>query len=193
MGSTGDTPGIIGQYTLLFIDEHTKNDDPWQRNYGQPPKNLQEVLVSRSYPLVNFRSLISEKSAPDLLKSHGFGVVKHHSPFIDRLNSVDDELAEQAISQVYLPEIQQLVKDTLGARRVIIVAGSLRQGKRAPGEFKFPSGLRQVKDVVVEGNSKQRNGNQEQSNDMVSPKHKLTKQSILLLGARKSIVYKHEA
>jgi hypothetical protein len=61
MGSTGDTPGISGQYTLPFIDEHTKNDDPWQLNYGQPPKNLQEVLVTRSYPLVNIRSLLSEK------------------------------------------------------------------------------------------------------------------------------------
>jgi hypothetical protein len=48
-------------------------------------------------------------------------VVKHHSPFIDRLNNVDDKLAEQAISEVYYPEIQQLAKDTLGARRVIIV------------------------------------------------------------------------
>lgn len=193
MGSIGDTAGVVGQYMLPFIDERTKNDDPWQRNYGQPPKTLQEVLVSRSYPLVDIRSLLPGEPAVNLLKSHGFGVVKQHSPFIDQLNNVDGELAEQAISEVYHPEIKQLVMDTLGARNVIVLAGSLRQGRRAPEEFKFPPGLRQVKDALVKENNKQSDSNQDSTNSTEAPKHKLAKQSNLNLGARKFSVHNHEA
>ena len=120
MGSTGDTPVVVGQYMLPLIDDQTENDHPWQRNYGQPPRTLGANLVPRSYPLVDIRTLLPENSATELLKSHGFGVVKHHSPFIDQLNKVDEELAEQAIREVYHPEIERLVKDTLGAKRVVV-------------------------------------------------------------------------
>lgn len=184
MGSIGDPAPVIGQYMLPFIDEHTKNDDPWQRNYGQPPKTLQANLVPRSYPLVDIRSLLPASSATDLLKSHGFGVVKHHSPFIDQVREVDSQLEEKDMTEKYYPEMEQLVKDTLGAKRVITMNAAMRQGKRAPEVFKFPVGIQQIKDAVAAEDKAQNPNNVKTSNTDEAKKAKLAKQAGLMLGAR---------
>lgn len=166
---------------------------PGNEIYGQPPKTLQAQLVPRSYRLIDIRSMLPENSAADLLKCHGFGVVKHHSPFIDQLSNADGELAEQAIRELYHPEIEQLVKDTVGAKRVVVTGGALRQGERAPEEFKMPSGLRAIKDAMAKDENKQSKANQEHANAAEGSKHKLAGQSNLTLGARTLPLYSPEA
>ena len=193
MGSMGDVTPLVGQYMLPFITENTVNDDPWQRNYGQPPKTLQADLVPRSYPLIDIRSMLSENSAADLLKSHGFGVVNHRSPFIDQLNNADGEFAEQAIKELYHPEIEQLVKDTVGAKHVVVMGGALRQGKRAPEEFKMPSGFRSIKDAMAKDENNQSKANQQDNKAADTSKHKLAGQSNLTLGARTLALHNPEA
>jgi hypothetical protein len=185
MVSHGETPAVIGQYMLPFIHEDSKNNDPWQRNYGQPPTTVTSDLVARSYPLIDARSLLGYNSTTDLLRSHGFGVVKHRSAFVDKLYNDDGELADQAIKELYYPEIEQLVKDTIGAKQVIIMSAAVRQGKRAPEEFKAPTGLRGIKQVVADEESNPSTGDQEPTKREDITKQKLSKQSNLALAARK--------
>ena len=82
MGSIGESAPVMGQYMHPLITEDTTNGDPWQRNYSAPP--ALKPLVPRSYPLIDIRPLLSkpEYSPLNLLKSHGFGVVKHQSTFL---------------------------------------------------------------------------------------------------------------
>ena len=184
MGSIGETAVVVGQYMLPFIDKDSKNNDPWERNYGQPPTTVTSDLVPRSYALIDARSLLGYNSTTELLKSHGFGVAKHHSAFIDKLHSEDGELADQAIRELYYPEIEQLVKDTIGAKCVIVMNAAVRQGKRAPEQFKFPTGLRGIKEVLADKDSNAGTGNQEQVKREEVTKQKLAKQSNLALAAR---------
>ena len=172
MGSIADTPAVTGQYMLPFIHEGSKNNDPWQRNYGQPPTTITSDLVPRNYPLIDARSVLGYNSTTDLLKSHGFGVVKHHSAFIDKLHSQDGELADQAIKELYYPEIEELVKDTIGAKQVVIMSAAVRQGKRAPEEFKAPTGLRGIKQVVADEDSTTSTGDQEPTKREDEPSRK---------------------
>jgi hypothetical protein len=188
MGSIGETPAVIGQYMLPFIHEDSKNNDPWQRNYGQPPTTITSDLVPRSYPLIDARSLLGYNSTTDLLKSHGFGVVKHRSALIDKLHGEDGELADHAIKELYYPEIEQLVKDTIGAKRVIVMNAAIRQGKRAPEEFKAPTGLRGIRQVMADQGSKPSTGDQEPTKREDVTKQKLSKQSNLALAARKYLL-----
>lgn len=71
MGSMLDTR-LIGQFMHPLIDVDTKNDDPWQRNYFQPPQL--KNLVPRTYPLIDIRPSVSDPNyvPAELLKSHGF-------------------------------------------------------------------------------------------------------------------------
>lgn len=185
MGSIGESAPIVGQFMLPFIKEDSKNNDPWQRNYGQPPTTITSDLVPRDYPLIDARSVLGYNSTTDLLQSHGFGVVKHHSAFIDKLHSSDGELPDQAIEQMYYPEMEQLVKDTIGAKRVVIMNSSVRQGTRTPGEFKIPTGLRKIQEVMAEEGSESVNGKEEQLKPEELTKQKLSKQSKMNLAARK--------
>lgn len=126
---------VEGEYMHPVIDHSTKNSDPWQRNYFQPPpfKNL----VPRTAPLIDLRSILSSPGydANNLLKSHGFGVVKHQSKF---LHMLDKDEIEQWVTQVYHPEIRDLVLKATGAKRVFILASALRCGKPTPEEYKLP-------------------------------------------------------
>ncbi|KAK5997677.1 Gibberellin cluster GA4 desaturase [Cladobotryum mycophilum] len=143
MDSTKDTQ-IVGQYMHPVIDQTTKNEDPWRRNYFQPPpfKNL----VPRKFPLIDVRPLLSdpEYTPANLLKSHGFGVVTHRSALFEQ-PLVDGELDQQAVTDVYHPEIRELVKKTTGAKHVFITAGAFRRGKSAPEAYKLPVKLQAMK------------------------------------------------
>ena len=140
MGSA-EAPQLVGEFMYPLIDQDTENDDPWQRNYYQPPKL--KKLVPRTSPLIDIRPSVSAPNyvPTDLLKSHGFGVVKHSSAALANFHSQED-LAEQTIVDVYHPEITSLVTKTTGARHVFITATALRRGARSPQEFKLPTGLR---------------------------------------------------
>jgi hypothetical protein len=139
MGSMLDTQ-VIGQFMHPLIDADTKNYDPWQRNYFQPPQL--KNLVPRTYPLIDIRPSVSDPNyvPAELLKSHGFGVVKHNSALLAQILSPED-LTEQVVSKVYHPEIKDLVMKTTGAKQVFILATVFRRGKSAPEEFKMPTGL----------------------------------------------------
>jgi hypothetical protein len=139
MGSVGGAP-LEGQFMQPVINAETENDDPWKRNYFQPPQL--KKLVPRTYPLIDIRPTISDaKYAPaDLLQSHGFGVVRHKSALLEP-PYVGETPSETTLSEVYHPEIQELVKKTTGAQHVFIQATVQRRGKEAPAEYKLPTGL----------------------------------------------------
>lgn len=136
MGSFETTP-VVGEFTLPLINADTKNSDPWQRPYFIPP-NLGN-LVTRSFPLIDIRPIISDpKYDPqDLLKTHGFGVVKNASSFLTGRNK--DDLTEESIAAEYYPEIKELVMKTTGAKKVVVIRSGLRKGSAAPQEFKLPT------------------------------------------------------
>ena len=131
---------LVGEFMHPLIDQNTENDDPWQRNYYQPPQL--KKLVPRTFPLIDIRpSLSGPKYVPaDLLKSHGFGVVKHSSALLVQ-PCVQEDLNEQTVVEVYHPEIRDLVMKTTGAKHVVIMATVLRRGARAPQVYKMPTGL----------------------------------------------------
>ncbi|RFU29637.1 hypothetical protein B7463_g6718, partial [Scytalidium lignicola] len=140
MGSTEDVQPV-GQFTHPVIDHDTKNNDPWQRPYFIPPR--MGKLVPRSSPLIDIRPSISDpKYIPShLLKTHGFGVVKHSSVLFEP-PYVTQDLTAQTIAEVYYPEVRDLVKQTTGAKHVFMIGSVVRRGSRAPEEFKLPTGLR---------------------------------------------------
>jgi hypothetical protein len=137
MSSVGG-PQLIGQFMHPIIDSDTQNDDPWRRNYFQPPQF--KKLVPRNAPLIDIRPSVSEPNyLPDnLLKTHGFGIVKHRSTVI---SSDLEALGETNSVAAYHEEIQLLVKETTGAKEVFVLATVLRRGKRAPEAFTLPKGL----------------------------------------------------
>jgi hypothetical protein len=83
MGSVEISKQVVGTFMLPIIDQDTKNDDPWQRNYYQPPQL--KKFAPRAFPLIDVRPSVSDpKYKPtDLLRSHGFGVVKHSSALFE--------------------------------------------------------------------------------------------------------------
>lgn len=139
MGSPEGTQ-VLGQFMHPLIDQDTKNDDPWHRNYYQPPQL--KKLIPRTFPLTDIRPSVSElKYAPaDLLKSHGFGVVKHSSTLLQP-PYVQEDFTEQVVADVYHAEIRDLVMKITGANHVFILATVLRRGKLAPEAYKLPTGL----------------------------------------------------
>jgi hypothetical protein len=140
MGSIEDTP-VVGQFMLPLIDQDTKKDDPWQRNYYQPPQL--KKLVPRTFLLTDIRPYISDpKYLPvNLLKSHGFGIVKHSSVLLEP-SQVQEDLSQERIAEIYHPEIRDLVTKTTGAKHVFIQATVLRRGTSAPEAYKIPEGLK---------------------------------------------------
>lgn len=162
MGSVGAQQPIMGEFVHPVITPETKNSDPATRNYYAPP-NLGR-LVPRKYPLIDIRPLLEDPdySPMALLQSHGFGVVKNHSAFIDKLNNEDVD--QDLVADVYLPEIKDLVLKTTGAKWCFFSVSSLRQGKRAPEPFVIPDARAKLEDAKgTDGDTK--------------PKHKLAGQS----------------
>ena len=148
MGSL-DEPQVVGQYMHPVIDEQTRDDDPWQRNYFAPP--AMKNLVPRNYPLKDMRVLLADYSAADMLKSHGFGVVKHESGFLQQLSG---EITEDAIVDQYHPEIRKLVLETTGAKEMFISVSVFRRGKDKAEAFKLPTQVSTAKSAVTQAASK---------------------------------------
>jgi hypothetical protein len=125
---------------LPVIDQDTKNDDPWQRNYYQPPQL--KKFVPRTFPLIDVRPIVSDPEyiPADLLKSHGFGVIKHSSALFAPPYVQEGFENEQAVVEVYYPEIRDLVMKTTGAKHVFITHSIVRGG-RVSETFKLPTGL----------------------------------------------------
>lgn len=178
MGS-GKEASVIGEFTHPIIDEKTEEYDPWQRNYFQPPPLNR--LVQRKYPLIDVRPLLAnpDYKPDDLLKSHGFAIVKQHSAFLDQLNG---DVADDALTRTYTPEIEKLVRETLGAKTVFVMATVLRQGKSAPEPFKFPLGIKPISQAVSNDTPKG-NGEAETKPAAEVKPHKLATQSNLALAA----------
>ncbi|KAF7193060.1 Gibberellin cluster GA4 desaturase [Pseudocercospora fuligena] len=168
MGSIEEAkPPVIGEYMLPIITPSTSNGDPWQRNYFAPPQHLD--LVKRKYPLIDLRPILSQPdyTPESLLKSHGFGIVHHTSNFLSRLNQDSEEtIPEEALATEYYPEIEELVLQTTGAKKIFILASALRQGKSIPTEYISPTGLGKVSDATS-----------------ATGKHKLSSQKKLALAA----------
>lgn len=140
--ASADETQVMGEFMLPIIDDDIKNSDPWQRNYFVPPP-FSNNAVPRSFPLTDVRPLMSQSdyTPTGLLKSHGFGVVKHHSPTLDKLD-IESSDAEQTIVEKYHPEIKELVKKTTGAKTVFITASGYRRGQREPTKFAVPGELK---------------------------------------------------
>lgn len=166
MGSYGDGPPITtwGEFMHPVITAETTNGDAWQRNYNAPPPF--KPLVPRKYPLHDIRPWLAKTSPTDLLQSHGFGVVKHHSSFLDQL--AGDVLSEHAVAETYHPEIVDLVRKTTGCKDVFIIGSVFRQGKRAAEAYNLPTERRAISQAVDKGQQSQ---------------HKLAGQSKLQLAA----------
>ena len=145
---------VVGQFMHPLIDPDAKKDDPWQRNYFQPPQL--KKLVPRSFSLVDIRpSIANPKYDPaELLKSHGFGIFKHTSALLER-PYIQENLSEQTVAEVYHPEIQDLVRKATGAKHVFITATVVRRGKQAPEEYKLPVALRPVAEKNDIGESRE--------------------------------------
>jgi len=89
---------------------------------SEPPAGTQKqnfLDESHQVPIRNGRSLISYLS----LDRQGFLFLSHHSV----MNDFDDE---NEIRQVYYPEMEQLVKETTGAARVIAFDHNLRNDQK---------------------------------------------------------------
>lgn len=172
MGSIEEN--VVGEYFHAVICPDTENGDPWKRNYFAPPQHLE--LATRKYPLIDVRPLLEQKdySPAKLLQSHGFGVVKHQSQFLEQMQ--DGEIPESAVADTYYPEIEELVNKTTGAKKVFVMASALRQGKRAPSEYKSATGLKSVSEAV----NLSQTADQSQK---TPPQHKLAKQSKIVLAA----------
>jgi hypothetical protein len=128
----------VGQFMHPVIDQDMANDNPWQRNYFQPPKL--KKLVPRTFTLIDMRPFVSDVPT-DLLKSHGFGVIKHHSAILGPPYNLKD-LTKETVAEVYYPEIQTLVKKATGANHVFVIASVVRRGTSSPEAFKLPVGLK---------------------------------------------------
>jgi hypothetical protein len=130
-----------GKLMLPVIDEDVKKSDPWKRNYHQPPPF--RTLVPRLFPLIDLRPRLEDpKYRPvDMLRDYGFGVVKHKSaalfePFPQR----DGEAADTVRLDLYYPEMEDVVRETTGARYVF-VTHSIYRGGIAPEKYEIPKGL----------------------------------------------------
>lgn len=156
MASTTGTK-VTGQYMHPVIDQDTQNDDPWQRNYFAPPQF--KNLVPRTYPLANIRPSLSrlEYTPADMLKSHGFGVVKQKSAALQKL-FIDGGVSEHALIELYHPEIRKLVMETTGAKSVFITASVFRRGKKAPETYKLPTRVGYVAPAPADDRSQQSEG-----------------------------------
>ena len=129
---------IIGQYMHPIIEPGRVDDDPWERKYFVPPKF--STLVPRSAPLIDIRPLLErpEGDPQELIKTHGFGVVKHSSTLLRGLGGGSD-LSHESITDIYHPEIRELVLSTLGAKKLFILASVVRRGEGAPHTYKPPT------------------------------------------------------
>ena len=125
---------LYGTIMVPIIDEAVKNDNPYQRNHHQPPRF--KTMIPLKVPLVDARPLLSDPGykAASLLKTHGFGVVKHRSRFLEVPGHIRHK---EAIFDEYCPEIEALVKETLGAKQVFI-RNCIVRGELPPGEYKSP-------------------------------------------------------
>lgn len=193
---------VQGQFMQPLINAETENDDPWKRNYFQPPQL--KKLVARTYPLINIRPTISDtKYAPaDLLKSHGFGVVSHKSSLLEPPYTGETP-SETTLSEVYHPEIRELVKKITGAKHVFILATVQRRGKQAPAEYKIPTGIAYAANKssgTSEGEEKREDAKskeKEESSQPVKREHRLAlaapvripHMDFTPLGARQTIRY----
>lgn len=134
MGSMGETSVVVGQYMHPVIDDNTPDSDPWQRGYYVPPPH--NTLVPRSYPLIDIRPELKKPNytPEELLRTHGFAVVKHESQVVARR-----DLSDHVVANEYLPEIKDLVKKVTGAKTVLVQLAGKRVGKSAPEPYQIPT------------------------------------------------------
>ncbi|KAF7188222.1 Oxidoreductase chyM [Pseudocercospora fuligena] len=189
MGSIGEEATIYGEFMHPVITAETKNNDPWQRNYNAPPPL--KPLVPRRYPLHDIRPKLASTSPEELLQSHGFGVVKHHSSFLDQLNG--EELSSHAIAETYHPEVVDLVKKTTGCKEVFIVGSVFRQGKRAPEAYKLPTERRAISQAVDQPQSQQQHKLAGQSKLQLAAPVRVPHMDSTPLGARQTIRFEQKA
>lgn len=72
--------------------------------------------------LHDYRKNCSLEKGPPGLDAHGFTVVQHNSSL-----SSHEWFSEGAAEEVYLPEVENLVKDLTGASKAVIVNASFRR------------------------------------------------------------------
>ncbi|KAH8697865.1 GA4 desaturase [Talaromyces proteolyticus] len=142
---TDNQQNLLGKFTIPVIDEDAKNDNPWHRNYHQPPRF--KKLEPHSFPVLDIRPDISrpEYTPQALLKSHGFGVVKHESSLFENTSPDFDDgevvyPSEQTIVEKYYPEMKDLIIKELGAKEIYITHSIVRGGE-VPEVYKLPTGL----------------------------------------------------
>src|SRR5437016_3656698 len=117
---------LHGTFMIPILDEEAKNSDPWQRNYYQPPPFK---FAPRTFPLIDLRPYISDPNymPAGLLKSHGFGVVKHKSALFESPYAQEVFHNKQIIDDVYCPDMRHLVMKTTGAKHVFVTHCVIRR------------------------------------------------------------------
>jgi hypothetical protein len=112
--------------SLNYLVDTGEKPATYSRELGSQRKGTyQEHLVN----ILNGRPIVDQFS----LEREGFVFVKHDTKVSDFYN-------EEEIRSVYYPEIEQLVKETSGAQRVLVFDHTLRAGDSATREEKKISG-----------------------------------------------------
>jgi len=101
---------------VYYYQESADGSPPAPSYVGKPNNVYLRPHVAQSVVIHD----ISGEEAKYTVDSHGFQYVKHESKEKD---FVDDE----KIKAVYYPEVEQLLKDTLGASRILIFDHTIRR------------------------------------------------------------------
>lgn len=103
---------------ITFIEPDT-SCDPWDCDYVAIPRPL--TLTHEELPLHDLRPEVFNPSGPYGLNKSGFTAVKHRSALHTAPYSRDSFLDEKLVTEVYIPETEELVKSVIGANELFIV------------------------------------------------------------------------
>src|SRR5690348_261663 len=103
-----------GKFSLFVIDAGIDNPDPWKNPYLALPSFRRSI--TSSFPLIDVRPDISDPdyNPADMLKSHGFGLVKHRSALLESPNVQQGFDNDQMLNETYHSEIKDLVMGATG-------------------------------------------------------------------------------
>lgn len=117
--TTTQTTTVPASGTFVFIDPDSSIGAD-ERGYFALPAAKEQKLYT--LPLHDYRTDPNITKGPLGLSKHGFTVVNHKSAL-----SPDSWFSEKAILDTYLPEIQALIKNVTGARKVVPLHAAFRR------------------------------------------------------------------
>ena len=107
---------------ITFIEPDT-SCDPWDCDYVAIPRPL--TLTREVLSLHDLRPEVFNPSGPYGLDKSGFTAVKHQSALHSAPYSRDSFLDEKVVTDIYIPETEELIKSVTGAEEVFIVCSAI--------------------------------------------------------------------